>query len=106
MESTDKQHSTVTLDLVTIDGHQEFYIDHIIDKRTKRKKILYHVHWQGKGPEGDKWLPAEELTDCEALNKWLTCKATHGLLSYINLSVPASSFFPLGFDAPVPHTPL
>ena len=91
---------------VTINSHQEFHIDCIVNKRTKGKKILYCMHWQGEGPEGNKWLPAKELTDCEALNKWLVRKATHGLLSYINLSVLAGSFFPLGFDAPVLCTPL
>ena len=33
--------------------------------------------WQGEGPEGNKWLPAWELEDCEALDVWLA--QTQGL---------------------------
>ena len=61
---------------ITIDGQQEFFIDKIVDKRKRRNKILYRVHWQGEGPEGDKWLPAEELADCKALDFWASHKAT------------------------------
>ena len=57
---------------VTIDGQQEFFIDRIVDERMRGKKTLYRVRWQGEGPEGDLWLPADELADCEALDVWNT----------------------------------
>jgi Chromo (CHRromatin Organisation MOdifier) domain len=84
-------------DPITINGHQEFYIDKIVDEHVRQKKTLYRVRWQGKGPEGDKWLPADELTDCEALDTWLAQKSTKALISYITSLEPAGSFSPTGF---------
>lgn len=57
-------------DPVTIDGEQEHFIDKIVDERRRHNKIQYKVRWQGEGPEGDIWLPANELEDCEALDIW------------------------------------
>lgn len=82
---------------VTIIGQQEFFIDKIVDERVRRKKTLYRVQWQGEGPKGDKWLPAKELADCEALDVWIARKATVGLISYVNSTVLAGSFCPTGF---------
>ena len=59
---------------VIIRGEQEFFIDKIVDERRRNKKTQYRVRWQGEGPEGDKWLPASELEDCEALDTWQTHK--------------------------------
>ena len=73
-----------------------FFIDKIVDKRKRVKKTLYRVRWQGEGPEGDIWLPADELTDCEALDKWLSRRATN-FISYVNSLVPSGSFSPTGF---------
>ena len=71
---------------ITIDGQQEFFIDKIVDERIKKKKTFYRVRWQGEGPEGDKWLPEEELADCEALDDWTTRKASVGrnFISYVH----------------------
>ena len=55
---------------VTIDGQQEFFIEKIVDERRRHNKTQYKVRWQGEGPEGDIWLPASELEDCEALDAW------------------------------------
>ena len=55
---------------ITINGQQEFFIDKIVDERLRKKKTLYRVRWQGEGPEGDLWLPADELANCEALDIW------------------------------------
>ena len=57
-----------------INGEQEFFIDKIVDEKRKNKQTLYRVRWQGEGPEGDKWLPACELEDCQALDVWLKRK--------------------------------
>lgn len=86
-------------DPITIDGHQEFFIDKIVDERRRRKKTLYKVRWQGEGPEGDKWLPEDELADCEALDVWNTRKSAAGrnFISYVTSNVPAGSFCPTGF---------
>lgn len=55
---------------VTINGEQEFFIDKIVDERTRNNKKQYRVRWQGERPEDDKWLPTSELEDCEALDDW------------------------------------
>ena len=85
---------------VTINGQQEFFIDKIVDQCKKNKKNLYRVHWQGEGPEGDKWLPEDELADCEVLDLWLSRKAVVGVLHFpssVTSPVPAGSFCPTGF---------
>ena len=83
-------------DPVMVNGQQEFFIDKIINKWMQGKKKLYQVHWQGKGPEGDLWLPAEELIDCEVLDLWLSQKKSKPGVSYVHLYGPASSFSPWG----------
>jgi hypothetical protein len=82
---------------VTINGQQEFYIDKIVDERIHRKKTLYRICWQGEGPEGDKWLPAEELANCAALDLWITWKTTSKLISSVTSNILAGSFSPTGF---------
>ena len=53
-----------------VNSEQEFFIEKIVDECTRNKQKQYRVHWQGEGPEGDKWLPSSELEDCEALDAW------------------------------------
>jgi hypothetical protein len=62
-------------DPVVIDGEHEYFVDKIIDERRRGKKTQYRVRWQGEGPEGDKWLDANEVEDCKALDAWLARKA-------------------------------
>ena len=81
---------------ITINGQEEFFIDKIVDEKKRGKKTLFRVWWQGEGPEGDIWLPAEELADCEALNTWTNHKTMAFLFSSVSSIVPASSF-PKGF---------
>ena len=76
---------------ITIDGQQEFFIDKIVDERRKGKKTSYRVRWQGEGPEGDLWLSAEELCDCEALDDWTNRKNTGPAVSFTG---PAFSYVP------------
>jgi chromodomain-containing protein len=87
--------SLVPPDPITINGYEEFFIDKIVDERERGKQTLYRVRWQGKGPEGDKWLPASELSDCEALDSWLSQHAAGP--STVASLIPAGSFFPTGF---------
>ena len=58
------------------DGEQEFFIEKIVDERRRAKQTQYRIRWQGEGPEGDKWLLASEVEDCEALDIWLARKTT------------------------------
>ena len=57
-------------DPVLVRGKHEFYIDKIVDKRRRNKQTQYRIRWQGEGPEGNKWLPANELEECKALDVW------------------------------------
>jgi len=49
---------------------EEYYIDHILDKRVRSHGIQYLVRWTGYSPEDDRWLPANSLKDCEVLDIW------------------------------------
>ena len=62
-------------DPVLIKGQQEFYVDKIVDKCCRGRRKQYLVRWRGEGPEGDTWLPEEELEECEALDTWQMRKA-------------------------------
>lgn len=63
-------------DAITINGQQEFFIDRIVDECQRGKTTHYRVRWQGEGPEGNIWLPAQELNECEALDIWNAQKIT------------------------------
>lgn len=60
---------------ISIDGTQEFFVDKIVDERRRGRGRQYLVRWRGEGPEGDIWLPASELEDCEALDQWQARRA-------------------------------
>jgi hypothetical protein len=62
-------------DPVAIDGHREYFVEKIVDERRRRNARQYLVRWRGEGPEGDLWLAAAELEDCEALDAWQNWKA-------------------------------
>ena len=90
--------SLVPPDPVTraLNGQEEFFIDKIVDERKRGKKTLYKVRWQGEGPEGDLWLPAEELSKCEALNHWISRRAIN-FISNVSSIATGGSFSPTGF---------
>ena len=50
-------------------------MDKIVDEQRRGKSRQYLVRWKGKGPEGDIWLPASEVENCEALDRWQARKA-------------------------------
>ena len=62
-------------DPISVDGTQEFFVDKIVDERRRGKSRQYLVRWKGEGPEGDIWLPASEVENCEALDRWQARKA-------------------------------
>ena len=49
---------------------EEHTIQEIIDSRHRGRGWQFLVHGSGYGPHHDKWLPAAELNDCEALDLW------------------------------------
>jgi len=54
----------------TEEGEEEWLIDEIVAERRRGREKEYRVRWYGYGPEDDSWLPACELAECEALDKW------------------------------------
>lgn len=57
--------------IVTEDGEAEYYIDQIIDERTRGRGKQFLVCWLGYGAESDLWLPRHELADTDAYAKWI-----------------------------------
>jgi hypothetical protein len=97
------ERTLIPADTVIINGHEESFIDKIIDQR--RRGHQYLVRWRGEGPEGDKWIAAKELEDCEALDIWLqrqnTSTTPQEPVPIYSLLNAAGSFPHRGFDAPV-----
>lgn len=56
--------------VVTEAGIEEFHIERIIDARRRGRGWQFLVRWTGYGAEEDRWLPFQELRDCEALDRW------------------------------------
>ncbi len=57
---------------IMIDRENEFFINKIVNEWKCGCRRQYKVRWVGKGPKGNKWLPASKLEDCKALDKWAT----------------------------------
>ena len=57
--------------IITPDGHEEYFIDKILDALSVGRGYQYLIRWSGYGMEHDEWLPGSELQDCEALDHWL-----------------------------------
>jgi hypothetical protein len=56
--------------IVTEEGMEEYLVEEIVDVRRRGHGWQFLVRWSGYGPEHDDWLPARELDECEALDKW------------------------------------
>lgn len=59
---------------VLVDGHEEYFIDQILGESKGRGPKRYCVLWKGYQPEDATWVPARNLKDTEALDKWLQLK--------------------------------
>lgn len=57
--------------IVTEDGVTEYFIDKILDERSRGRGKQYLVQWKGYGAESDLWLPRTELLETEALETWV-----------------------------------
>jgi hypothetical protein len=62
--------------IVTADGEIEYFVERIIDQRTRGRGKQFLVRWLGYGPEADLWLPRREIADTEAYAEWQK-KGTH-----------------------------
>lgn len=56
---------------VQIDGHEEYFIEEIVNERTWRNKPQFLVKWQGYADDSNTWLPLDEVEDTDAYDKWL-----------------------------------
>lgn len=48
---------------IIIDGEPEYEVDHIVNSRTLRGRVVYKVRWKGYSPEDDTEEPFENIAD-------------------------------------------
>ncbi|KAI0074322.1 hypothetical protein K474DRAFT_1579364, partial [Panus rudis PR-1116 ss-1] len=56
---------------ITVDGHDEYFVDRVLDRRRRGVGFQYLVRWRGYGPEHDQWLRGADLKDVQALHDYL-----------------------------------
>jgi hypothetical protein len=56
--------------ILTPNGSEEHIIDEIIDSCRRGRGWQFLVRWLGYLPHHNKWLPAADVNDCEALDVW------------------------------------
>ena len=49
------------------DNHDEFVVEEILDKRVKRNKVEYLIHWKGYGIQERSWEPKEHLGNAKEI---------------------------------------
>jgi hypothetical protein len=52
-----------------VDGHEEYEVEKIIDKRIHYRRAEYLVKWKGYGEEDNSWLPHWKLENSSELLK-------------------------------------
>ena len=73
-----ESNGSVLIKLVPSDSDDsEFEVEAIIDRRVFRNNTQYLVKWRGYGSESNTWEPAAHVTDCIALDTFLTSLASH-----------------------------
>jgi Chromo (CHRromatin Organisation MOdifier) domain len=55
---------------IPIDGEDEWQIEFIQAKHTRKGKTEYLVRWTGYSPANDSWESAESLANTEALDEF------------------------------------
>jgi hypothetical protein len=53
---------------VSVDGHDEYFVDKFVDHRVVNGKTYYLVRWVNEGPSQDRWIVGEDLEENEALD--------------------------------------
>jgi hypothetical protein len=59
---------------VIIEGHEEFEVNEILNKRKRRGKVEYLVSWTNYGPEYDTWEPEQGLIHAQEAVKEFNIK--------------------------------
>ena len=67
-----KAPSLIESDLEDESSDSEFEVESIRDRRVYRRKVQYLVKWRGYQSEDNSWEPEAYLTDCKALDAFLT----------------------------------
>jgi hypothetical protein len=57
--------------VITEEGEEQWEIEEIVDERKRGRGRQYLVKWRGWGDEDMRWLPARELDETEALDRWI-----------------------------------
>jgi hypothetical protein len=53
-------------DPITVDGEEEYEVDHIRDSKVFGQTLKYLVRWKGYGEGEDTWEPAKNLANAKA----------------------------------------
>jgi hypothetical protein len=56
--------------IITASGTEEWEIERILDKRSRGRGYQYLIRWRGYGPEGDVWVPGNELEGTSVLQDY------------------------------------
>jgi hypothetical protein len=67
--------------IITDAGAEEWEIEKIIDKRTRRRGNQFLVRWRGYGPDADVWVPGKELEDTSVLQEYQETHTDDALMS-------------------------
>jgi hypothetical protein len=51
---------------VTVDGEEEYKVDHVRDSKVFGRTLKYLIHWKGYGEGEDTWEPAKNLANATA----------------------------------------
>ena len=57
--------------IVSPNGEDEWFIDHIFNRKRIGCSFHYLIHWCGYSPKHDLWQPGYEVQECKALNVYL-----------------------------------
>jgi hypothetical protein len=52
---------------ITIDNHEEYEVEEILDSRTRRGELQYYVHWKDWPVSERTWEPPQNLANAQAL---------------------------------------
>ena len=52
---------------VTIDNHDEYEVEEVLDSRIRRRKLQYYVHWKNWPISERTWEPPDNLANAQAL---------------------------------------